>query len=119
MQNFQVTRSALQHYSRILDNMIHLSLLSVYNFIRRGLVRGLADKPPSPSPSPSPSPWLSRPRPSPAKVDLSPDFSPRPDLSTTSLTGLQKATVSVTISVSSMSSLPLFSCYLVLVLLTK
>ena len=97
--------------------MIRLSLLSVYNFIRRGLVRGLAEKPPSPSQSQSP--WLSRPRPSPAKVDLSPDFSPRPDLSTTSLTGLQKATVSVTISVSSMSSLPLFSCYLVLVLLTK
>ena len=53
--------------------MVHLSLLSVYNFIRRGLVRRLAEKkPPSPSPSP-------------AKVDLSPDLSPSSDLSTTSL----------------------------------
>jgi len=33
--------------------MVHLSLLSVYNFIRRGLAEKTV------SPSPSPSPWLS------------------------------------------------------------
>jgi len=62
--------------------MVHLLLLSVYNFIRRGLDTGLAEKK---NPSPSPSPWLSSLSPSPAKVDLSPDLSPSPDLSTTSL----------------------------------
>jgi len=60
--------------------MVHLSsycrFITLYDV---DLSEDLLRKPPSPSQSP----WLSSP--SPAKVDLSPDLSPNPDLSTTSL----------------------------------
>jgi len=75
--------------------MVHLSLLSVYNFIRRGLSEDLLKK----SQSPSPSPWLSSPSPSPspAKVDLSPS----PDLSTTSLLTTRNSAMKLFRTVSS------------------
>ena len=64
--------------------MVHLSLLSVYNFIRRGLSEDLLKKSQSPSPSP-------------AKVDLSPS----PDLSTTSLLTTRNSAMKLFRTVSS------------------